>query len=54
MKARVRLVVPGIWAAHREELTRYGRTPEEAFGRLRGVEDERAAARSEKGLERVA
>jgi hypothetical protein len=38
VKARIRLVVPGIWSASRAELTRYGRTPEEAFRRLNDAE----------------
>jgi hypothetical protein len=44
MKARVRLVIPGIWSASREALTRYGRTPEEAFERLVAAEGERDMA----------
>jgi hypothetical protein len=44
MKVRIRLVVAGIWAASRAELTRYGRTPEEAFGRLTQAESERDMA----------
>jgi hypothetical protein len=40
-KIRVRYVVAGIWAAHREELTRYGYTAEQAVERLIAAEGER-------------